>query len=481
MYITTDLAQSFGHLGVLHYLDRFTEHGFENWQTLACMTEEDFDFLGVKLGHRSIIQREIARMLDLVANHTEIYETQSDSEAGNRTETFKGDSVSGDRVKRRYRRHPKPDENAPRRPCSAYAMFSNKIHKDVQGQNLSSVELARFAGERWQALTPPTKQPWTSNASAVKKTYDAEISKYRKTDNYTKCSTYLTEFKSRHPKQEAEENAVGYPNQTKQGSGQDGQSPQTCNSIEPAVMASRKAGILVDENGRQESLIFNVQELIGHESESRSSSNLDRSNFLGRADFDTSRADNVRHVRVINPFDHVTRSEVRPYLDCFLHRINCIFYFFDAGELIDLFDSVFEANRSLPNQIMSEICLVLALGVQTSDQGSEDKLIMWYENGRRYLDDENWRNKLWVMRAMILVSAYHVGERRDTARHYLGLHVPISNNRKLLTGADIAIDIGRANGLRIRQSEFWQPQDNERMKWLQVWRTAEFLEKYESV
>ncbi|KAI9875419.1 MAG: hypothetical protein M1830_008513, partial [Pleopsidium flavum] len=183
-------------------------------------------------------------------------------------------------------------------------MFSNKVREDVQEQNLSFVELARLAGERWQALTPPSKQPGTSNALAVKKSYNAEISKYRKTDDYTSYLTYLAEFKSRHPKQEAEENSVAQPNHTKHDPSEEKQSPQTCTSIEPSVMASRELGSLVDENGRQESLIFNVQESIGQKCESRSFSSLDRSNFLGRADFDTARADNVRHVRVINPFDH---------------------------------------------------------------------------------------------------------------------------------------------------------------------------------
>ena len=80
----------------------------------------------------------------------------------------------------------------------------------------------------------------------------------------------------------------------------------------------------------------------------------------------------------------------------------------------------FESTIALRNEKMSELCLVLALGAQIGNGGNDDKTIVWYENGRRYLDDENWGKELWIMRVTTLISLYHVGERPATARHYLG-------------------------------------------------------------
>lgn len=72
--------------------------------------------------------------------------------------------------KRKYRRHPKPDENAPEKPPSAYVLFSNKIREEVKSENLSFTEIARLVGERWQKLDPAQKDRFESHASALKET-----------------------------------------------------------------------------------------------------------------------------------------------------------------------------------------------------------------------------------------------------------------------------------------------------------------------
>src|SRR5882757_7763872 len=59
-----------------------------------------------------------------------------DSSAAPSTGTDRS-SGSAPEAKRKYRRHPKPDENAPERPPSAYVIFSNKVREEVKDQNLS--------------------------------------------------------------------------------------------------------------------------------------------------------------------------------------------------------------------------------------------------------------------------------------------------------------------------------------------------------
>jgi hypothetical protein len=45
-------------VNLLQYLEVFVEAGFDSVSTLDCITELDFENLGVKLGHRRILQRD---------------------------------------------------------------------------------------------------------------------------------------------------------------------------------------------------------------------------------------------------------------------------------------------------------------------------------------------------------------------------------------------------------------------------------------
>jgi hypothetical protein len=56
-----EFQQTFILLGLEQYLPIFTQSGFGDWHLLCNITEFDFALLGVKLGHRRKLQREIAR------------------------------------------------------------------------------------------------------------------------------------------------------------------------------------------------------------------------------------------------------------------------------------------------------------------------------------------------------------------------------------------------------------------------------------
>ena len=121
-------------------------------------------------------------------------------------------AVPGPEPKRKYRRHPKPDENAPERPPSAYVIFSNRVREEVKGENLSFTEIAKLVGERWQKLEAEGKEPYEAQAGAAKERYNADLVSYKKTPEYQGYSRYLTDFKAKHgtisepkrPKLEAE-------------------------------------------------------------------------------------------------------------------------------------------------------------------------------------------------------------------------------------------------------------------------------------
>jgi hypothetical protein len=208
----TELADIFAELGISHYLHDFLEQGFDTWETILDITESDFDVLGVKLGHRRKLQRKIANSRGLSSDralasprHTPSDDRQPEESRNAGTNGAKVDSKDGSTpvqgAKRKYRRHPKPDENAPERPPSAYVIFSNKMREELKGRNLSFTEIAKLVGENWQNLAPAEKEPYEQQAFSAKERYNNELAEYKKTNNYKEYAQYLADFKARQSNQ----------------------------------------------------------------------------------------------------------------------------------------------------------------------------------------------------------------------------------------------------------------------------------------
>lgn len=207
----TDLREIFAELGIPQYLQDFLDQGFDTWDTILDITESDFDALGVKLGHRRKLQRKIANSRGLSPDRalaspsrntpSDTGQTDDHSHGGSKSEPKDGGSGSHG-AKRKYRRHPKPDENAPERPPSAYVIFSNKMREDLKGRNLSFTEIAKLVGENWQNLTPAEKEPYEQQAFSAKERYNNELAEYKQTNQYKEYSQYLVEFKARQSNQQ---------------------------------------------------------------------------------------------------------------------------------------------------------------------------------------------------------------------------------------------------------------------------------------
>jgi hypothetical protein len=192
-------------LGISHYFNEFIEQGFDSWDKIVDITELDFDALDVKLGHRRKLQRKIANSTGrspnrALAPHTRntpndarLTEEQRAINVGKHTGTSNGPQG----LKRRYRWHPKPDENAPERPPSAYVLFLNRVRDELKGRNLSFTEIAKLVGENWRSLLPGEKESYVRQARYAKEKYTAELSEHKKTSQYREYSQYLVEFKAR--------------------------------------------------------------------------------------------------------------------------------------------------------------------------------------------------------------------------------------------------------------------------------------------
>lgn len=87
-------------------------------------------------------------------------------------------------LKRKYRRHPKPDKNAPIKPPSAYIMFSNDARAQLKGHNMTFVEIAKIVGDQWKNLGISQKQQYERTAMRAKDEYIDALNEYRKTNEY---------------------------------------------------------------------------------------------------------------------------------------------------------------------------------------------------------------------------------------------------------------------------------------------------------
>merc|ERR1711939_1166256 len=176
------------------------------WDTLTDIQESDFDALNVKLGHRRKLQRAIAdyrgipyeRVIGSPAQEAPPETGKPPESSATPTAPTERGQGPAPEAKRKYRRHPKPDENAPERPPSAYVIFSNRVREEVKGRNLSFTEIAKLVGENWQNLTPGEKDPYEQQAFSAKERYNNELAEYKKTEQYAEYSQYLVEFKARH-------------------------------------------------------------------------------------------------------------------------------------------------------------------------------------------------------------------------------------------------------------------------------------------
>jgi hypothetical protein len=72
------------------------------------------------------------------------------------------------------------------------------MREELKGRNLSFTEIAKLVGENWQNLTAAEKEPFESQAQAMKDKYLADFAEYKKTPEYRKYQVYLQEFKAKY-------------------------------------------------------------------------------------------------------------------------------------------------------------------------------------------------------------------------------------------------------------------------------------------
>lgn len=161
-----DLATRLETLGLSQYASVLHENGFDDWDTVLDITEEDLDSLAFKRGHRRILQREIA-LARSTESSPENDTNRSPTNAGPGGNAIAALDGSEKRTKRRYRWHPRPDPNAPKKPKTAYVNFADHLRSDPTIASLTFVNIAREVGRRWQTMDAGPKQEWENQAAQV--------------------------------------------------------------------------------------------------------------------------------------------------------------------------------------------------------------------------------------------------------------------------------------------------------------------------
>jgi len=78
------------------------------------------------------------------------------------------------------------DPNAPKRPLSAFFLFSQDERPKIKITNstFSVADVAKLIGERWRNLDADTKKKYENAAKQAKERYDVELNDYKKSADY---------------------------------------------------------------------------------------------------------------------------------------------------------------------------------------------------------------------------------------------------------------------------------------------------------
>lgn len=197
------------------YLDRFLEAGFDSWETILEITENDLEacatfypqaheqglmcpqYLNVDRGHRRKLQKEIKNTKRLAQDpgfvqplYGIVPEDQYPSALSPASLELSGPK------KRAYRHHPKPDTKAPKRPASAYVLFSNHIRELTKEENPSFSDLSKDVGRRWQALSEEDRDVWRQKNAGDWDDFRKRSLEYTKSQGHRDHQKYVENFKA---------------------------------------------------------------------------------------------------------------------------------------------------------------------------------------------------------------------------------------------------------------------------------------------
>jgi len=91
------------------------------------------------------------------------------------------------------------DPNAPKKPASAYFLFSARIRNEVAAANpdKKQTEIAKVIGQRWKEMAAADKKQYDDEAARLKEAHKAAVAEYEQSDAFKAYSLSLSEWKQR--------------------------------------------------------------------------------------------------------------------------------------------------------------------------------------------------------------------------------------------------------------------------------------------
>lgn len=346
---TSELSMALARLGLSQYAERLRNNGFDDWETVMAITETDLMELHFKLGDRRKFQRAILEYSSSSGFHGE-YGASSHplpseglpimdehSEVTSRSSQQAGPST------RPYRRHPRPDHDAPTRPKTAYVLFGEHVREDAEVNGLSFAEISKKTGKRWKELSQEQRvNVWEAPAASRLQDYKKELEQYKRTENYQSYQTYLERFKQQKDSRELIKLSD--------------KKASSSSEFSPVGPPASSQGQGRFEDTRQESV---------------DSGNLNSEGRLpDTASHVESGMEEVRHISKALGIDpHLIRIAAFPpeqvttkAVEAFLHGTGLLLYLWDRDEALGLVRSVYHLRSDSRPEHATEVFAMSAVG-----------------------------------------------------------------------------------------------------------------------
>lgn len=434
------LGETLENLGLSQYLKVLTENGFDDWETVLDITEDDLHDLGFKLGHRRILQREIANFRnsstpDTCRSPTSAHTPGALSPTAEATASTLETAPADKRTKRRYRWHPRPDPNAPKRPKTAYVNFADHLRTDPAIANLSFVEIAREVGRQWQLMDPGLKQKWETQAAAAMQEHEEQMEVYRRTDAYQEYQQYLESFKKA-------------PGKTTR------QKLRTNSSSQMVPTRSRRSeSVESGESGRTQSMGPSG------ESAERLQEECQQALFRAMAELKRLRqeyGDFEPQDTTSMPPDDLARTAIGAMLD----GCDSLLYVFSREQAEELVRSAYDPSSNPNALLLTELCILSAVGghfdSRTIPSALTKRLVA---TALTFLDSVivNDESYLRIMRVLCCFAVYSLLEKHLSAKYCVAAALAIARWKYP--------QLGRSGNSSV-----------SRESWRKVYRTIVFLE-----
>jgi hypothetical protein len=343
-----ELRTALARLGLGQYEERLRQNGFEDWETLTMITETDMGELDFRRGHRRKLQRAIREYTSSSTSHEEYVPDYRPLLSGWKAavreyaEASPKSSQEASRTTRSYKRHPRPDPNAPHKPKTAYVLFGKHVRQDSTLSRSSFIDIAKETGKRWEALSHEERvNTWEAPAKDRLEKYKEELLYYEGTEEYRNYQMYREEFKQ----QQHHSESMG-PSDNKSLSAQ-----KLAGSNQPPVTL--------------EGLEFTYQERMDMQSPDLQSQSPDTTSLIEDSmdevrSISKALGVNTHLIRVTEyPQEDITARAVRSFLD----GTGSLLFLWNRDEAEDLVRSVYHPQHDSKPAHATEVFAMSAVGI----------------------------------------------------------------------------------------------------------------------